>query len=359
LDLNATRQRFRIVEAKAYTGEVNNGQSLVTQTVKGGDYNDIRLSASDPSKHISMAGSVAVNVRAGQHVDITVGFEPDSITGPPVGNYEVMLEVRSNAPTWRRSIPIRARCEGINFGVMAYAEQGHAITLTNQTVDYPIVVTNAAGTPVSGAFSAQSLPPGVSMSPLPISIPAKTTQRYTLRFRVEMDGKPAQDGPTQPIVVALNAAGQRPVNLSMSIYHPQVMWNFGGVGGHIPGIPDHRCCEHDIGTTGANAVDVWIQKAGPQDAGFWWWRLGAYNLKGVDVGGTDFEVRVNFNANPTVQDTIKVHIGPRTQNQYYETGHLNPWINTNFLDAADGGVTFGLYELTQQPDGRMGPELQK
>jgi len=324
LDLNATRQRFRIVEAKTYTGEVNNGQPVGAQTVKGGDYNDIRLSASDPSKHISMAGSVAINVRAGQRVDITVGFEPDSIVGPPVGNYEVMLEVGSNVPTWRRSIPIRARCEGINFGVIVYAEQGNILTIADEATDVRIVANNATATPVAATFTATQLPPGVAMDPLSVVIPPQSALIYILKFHVNHT---AQDGNNQPVVVRLNYANQsRLINFTMSLFHTFIFMQ-------------------PAGETMAEGTGLGIRwaKLSMWDDGHWWWGIDTMNLApGGDIDpfrSRNFTTTLTFNANKAVSDTIDAHVGPMTSNQYYDRTNFSTWLRDYYLNAAEGGVT--------------------
>ena len=327
LDLNATHQRFRIVEARTYTGEVNNGQWVAAQTVKGGDYNDIRVSASDPSKHISMAGSVAINVRAGQRVDFTLGFEPDSILGPPVGNYEVMLDLGSNMPSWRRSIPIRARCEGINFGVIVYAEQGDILTIADKATDVRVVANNATAAPVAATFTAAQLPPGVTMDPLSVVIPPQSALIYILKFHVDHT---SQDGNNQAVLVRLNYANQsRLINFMMSIFHTFIFME----------------PARDTMVEGTSLGIRWAKLSMWND-GHWWWGIDTMNLApGTDIDPfrfRNFTTTLTFNANKAVPDTIDAHVGPMTANQYYDRTNFSPWLRDYFLNAAQGGVTVEL-----------------
>jgi hypothetical protein len=341
-------KRFRIDKAVAYTGEFILGTAQVYRMASGGDFEDIRSkNSSDPTK-VSMAGYVLLDVKAGQRVEVTVAFEPHASIGPPVGSYDTTLQLNWHRPDTTvaayQTVPLRAYCNGIHFGLIAYAEQAYAITLTDQSVDYPIVLTNSGTTPISGTFSAPQLPPGVKMNPLSMNIPPNSTQRATLRFNVI--GQSAQDGPNQDMAVAFNYGGQsRPINLSISIYHPWLWWCTSmdtGACGQTAGVPGL-----DLGQTFAGLyyfglgggasfkqVQVWIKTDGQ-----WWWKIDTFNNKTVDVGGSDFNVVLAFTANPLVTDTFNVHIGPSTENQYYERLNLHPWISSNFLTAAQTGVT--------------------
>jgi uncharacterized repeat protein (TIGR01451 family) len=334
-DLAETKKRFRIVELLTYTGEfvfiTGHRIAKIDQHVYGGKYDDIRTKPAPDSTKVSMAGFGSINVKRGQEVYVIVGFEPDAVVGPPAGNYEVGLQITTfnmnGSRLWGRTVPIRARCEGINFGVIFYAEQGDAVTLTNQTVEYPVVATNASANPMAATISAAKLPAGVTMAPLSITLKGRETQRQVLRFNV---ADAAEDGRAQPIVVNVAAGGQnRPVNLNLTIYHPWVWWEYGL--GRIPGVALRKCCD------GIQSVQVWIR-----EDGLWWWRVEAYNLNDIDIGGSDFDVAIHFNANSLVNDRIHAHIGPKTFSQYYEQTHLHPWIHTNFLEAADTGVSFNL-----------------
>lgn len=349
LDIKSARDlRFRIDKAITYKGEFVNGAPQVSEVANGGDWNDIRLSGEDPSVRVSMAGYVTINVKAHQRVHITVAFAPHTSIGPPAGKYEVPLKLvwhaRSNTkPVGFQTVPLRAYCNGINFGLIAYAEQSAVVTLTDRSVDYPVVLTNAGATPISGSFSPQQLPPGVIMNPMSLSIAPHSSQRATLQFNVNSQG--AQDGPNQDISVTFNYGGRsRPINLSLSIYHPWIWWcsvsgNRPVSCGDVPGTPGVELGDSFSYPVGGSAsvqqLQAWIKADGQ-----WWWKIDTYNSKSVDVGGTDFKAVLSFTANPVVSDTINVHIGPSTMHQHYE--HLmppHPWISNNFLTAAQTGVT--------------------
>ena len=139
-NLNATNRRFRIVNATAYTGEVVNGTPAVSLTIPGGQYQDVVLDPANPPTQISKAGFVAILGKKGQLIAFTVAFEPVGLGMTPVGDNEANLQlsgatsteinILSNAPatTWRRTASIRARFEGINFGVLG-AIDNTAITV--------------------------------------------------------------------------------------------------------------------------------------------------------------------------------------------------------------------------------------
>jgi len=129
-NLNATNRHFRIVNATAYSGEVVNGTPAVSLTIPGGQYKDVVLDPANPPTQISKAGFVAILAKKGQLIAFTVAFEPVGLGMTPVGDNEAILQlsgattseinILSNAPatTWRRTASIRARFEGINFGVL-------------------------------------------------------------------------------------------------------------------------------------------------------------------------------------------------------------------------------------------------
>lgn len=130
-NLNATNRHFRIVNAKAYSGEVVNGTPVVSLTILGGQYQDVVQDPANPPSQISKAGHVAILAKKGQLILFTVAFEPVGLGMTPVGNNEATLELSGaasteinilapNTPvaTWRRFASILARFEGINFGVL-------------------------------------------------------------------------------------------------------------------------------------------------------------------------------------------------------------------------------------------------
>ena len=334
LNLNATNRHFRIVNAIAYTGAVARGKALeVSLTVPGGQYQDVVLDPDNPPAQISKAGFVIIPAKKGQRIDFTIVFEPVGLGMTPVGDNEATLELLG--ATWTVTASIRARFEGINFGIMAYAEQGHADTLTEQVVEMPIVITNALQQPVGGTIAAIQLPPGVTMEsqgPQRFDIASQGSQRYPLRFRVT---KAAQDGPAQPIIVSVSGAGvTRQVNLSLTIYHPTVFWCFGLCGdsllGDIPGIDNNTNRDNDIRIT---EVNVWIR-----DDGNWGWDVAFGNFNAIDIGGTDVVFTVMFTQNGVVKDAIWPNIGRGSEMHGRARGHN--WIRDNYLLAAETGVTF-------------------
>jgi len=336
--LESARRRFRIVNLVSYTGEFVHGQPVVAQQAQGGRYEDIRPKGGADRTLISMAGFASINVKARQQVAVTVAFEPDPGAGPPVGNYQESLELNAfgtGGGHWARTVPIRASSNGINFGVLFYPEQGHAATLTNQTVEYPIVITNAAGTPALASLTAQALPPGVTMDPLNVSVPGQATLRQTLRFHVT-DAAP--DGSAQPIVVRLNSGGQvRSVDLSMSIYHPFLFWcesiSDSPNCDYIPGVGDQGWLIKD--GVHVRKLKVWVQRTGEIA-----WFIDMFNGNDpyVDIGGTDFRVNLWFRDEPRVSDAIEGNIGPSTTHQYYSHNFVHGWIADHFLTIADRGL---------------------
>ena len=131
LNLAATNRHFRIVNAKAYTGEVVNGIPAVSLTIQGGQYQDAVRDPANPPSQISKAGFVTILAKKGQLIAFTVAFEPVALGMTPVGDNEATLQLSGatstdinilspNAPvqTWTRTAEIRARFEGINFGVL-------------------------------------------------------------------------------------------------------------------------------------------------------------------------------------------------------------------------------------------------
>lgn len=331
-------KRFRIHRVVAYTGEFVNGVPQVYRQANGGEWDDIRPSGDNPSVRVSMAGSVVLDVKKGQRVDIVVAFEPHASIGPPVGRYDVPLQLTWHASTTGRvgsqTVWLRAYCNGIHFGLMAYAEQASAITLTGGSVDYPVVLTNSSATPIAGSFSPPQLPPGVTMNPASLTIAPNSSQRAILRFNV--NDQLAQDGPNQDIVVVFNSgAGNRTINLSISIYHPWVWWcGPWDTSGCLENSGDYL---PPLGGPGADHFMVWIKNDGT-----WWWRISTYYSPSfcISVGGADFDAVLTFNGNQAVKDRIPVHIGPCTSNQIYERTNVNAWIHNSFLTAADQGIDF-------------------
>jgi hypothetical protein len=350
MDIKDVREkRFRIDQAIAYTGEFVNGGAQVYRAARGGDWDDIRPSGQDPSVRVSMAGSVALDVKAGQRVAIVVAFEPHASIGPPVGRYEAPLlltwHASSTGRTGSQTVPLRAYCNGIHFGLLAYAEQAEATTLTDRSVDYPIVLTNSGGTPISGSFSATQLPPGVTMNPISITIGPNSAQRAVLRFNV--NGQRAQDGPNQDIAIAFNyGGGKRPINLSVSIYHPMIYWCSGsnsylscsGPSSQISGISPAVTLQTSDSDVGVDQIVVCIR-----DNGTWFWKINTHDWNRVELVPSNFKVILRFTDGPW--DEIPVHISGYVDFQPYEQWHdFDRWMQKNYLYAAEYGATVSISE---------------
>jgi hypothetical protein len=216
---------------------------------------------------------------------------------------------------------------------LAHAEVGHVDTLTEQVVEMPIVITNPQQRTIGGTIAAAQLPPGVTMEsqgPQRFEVANQGSQRYPLRFRVS---RAAQDGPAQPIVIAVSGAGvTRYVNLSVTIYHPTVFWCFGLCDGHtyidIPGI-DNRVNEKN--DQKVSEASVWIR-----DDGNYGWDVEVANFNVIDIGGTTYFVTVSFNGGP-VTNQLSKNVGPGIETFHFARGHN--YIRDNYLAIADRGVT--------------------
>jgi hypothetical protein len=348
LDLNATNRHFRIVNAISYTGRMVNNQPEVYQTVQGGQYQDVIVDPHNPPAQLTKAGFISISTRQGQRIDFTIAFEPVALGMAPVGNNDVTLtvtgvpsiDIHSNQapPNWTRVAPIHAYFAGINFGAILYTDQQHTSVLTGQSVDMTVLVRNASSNSIIGTITAAQLPTGVTMAAVPVSVAGQTTQRMILRFQVT---DAAYDGSVQPIVVQLTYMNQtRPLNLDLSIYHPWVFWFFPAYmdtasnSWHpIPGIPENRS---DQSSTGVMNVWAWLKNNGD-----FWWKIHAYNTKDVDFGGTNFDVFARWKATGST-DKISVHIGPKTNPQYYESLKNFAPLASYFIPAVEQSLTFSL-----------------
>jgi hypothetical protein len=348
LDLNATNRHFRIVNAISYTGRMVNNQPEVYQTVQGGQYQDVIVDPHNPPAQLTKAGLISISTRQGQRIDFTIAFEPVALGMAPVGNNDVTLtvtgvpsiDIHSNQapPNWTRVAPIHAYFAGINFGAILYTDQQHTSVLTGQSVDMTVLVRNASSNSIIGTITAAQLPTGVTMAAVPVSVAGQTTQRMILRFQVT---DAAYDGSVQPVVVQLTYMNQtRPLNLDLSIYHPWVFWFFPAYmdtasnSWHpIPGIPENRS---DQSSTGVMNVWAWLKNNGD-----FWWKIHAYNTKDVDFGGTNFDVFARWKATGST-DKISVHIGPKTNPQYYESLKNFAPLASYFIPAVEQSLTFSL-----------------
>lgn len=209
-NLNATNRHFRIVNAIAYTGEVVNKTLAVSLIIPGGQYQDVVLDPANPPAQISKAGFVAILVNKGQRIDFTVAFEPVGLGMTPVGDNEATLELSGatsseinilspNAPvtTWTRTASIRARFEGINFGVMG-AIDNTAITVfydgtpCGRVIPVPASITfhNAEQQVRSISVTPESLSPALHVQPFTLSL--APGERKQVPIPLQIDSCPNQ-----------------------------------------------------------------------------------------------------------------------------------------------------------------------
>lgn len=109
-NLNATNRHFRIVNAKAYSGEVVNGTPVVSLTILGGQYQDVVQDPANPPSQISKAGHVAILAKKGQLILFTVAFEPVGLGMTPVGDNEATLELSGMTSTDINILTPNTRC---------------------------------------------------------------------------------------------------------------------------------------------------------------------------------------------------------------------------------------------------------
>ena len=209
LNLNATNRHFRIVNAIAYTGEVVNRTLAVSLIIPGGQYQDVVLDPANQPAQISKAGFVAILAKKGQRIDYTVAFEPVGFGMTPVGDNEATLQlsgatsseinILSNAPatTWMRTASIRARFEGINFGVLG-AIGDTAITVfydgtpCGRLIPVPASITfhNAEQQVRSVSVTSESLAPALHMQPFTLSLAPGESKQVPIPLQI--DSCPAQ-----------------------------------------------------------------------------------------------------------------------------------------------------------------------
>jgi hypothetical protein len=206
LNLTATNRHFRIVNAKAYTGVLARGKTLdVSLTIPGGQYQDVVPDPANPPAQISKAGFVAILAKKGQRIDFTVAFEPVALGMTPVGNNEATLELSGatsseinilspNAPvtTWTRIVSIRARFEGINFGVIGTLDDT-AITVfydgtpCNRVIPVPAGITfhNAEQQARSISVTGESLAPALHVQPFTVSLAPGERKQVPIPLQID------------------------------------------------------------------------------------------------------------------------------------------------------------------------------
>jgi hypothetical protein len=208
-NLNATNRHFRIVNAIAYTGEVVNRTLAVSLIIPGGQYQDVVLDPANPPNQISKAGFVAILAKKGQRIDFTVAFEPVGLGMTPVGDNEATLQlsgatsseinILSSAPatTWIRTASIRARFEGINFGVLG-AIGNTAITVFYDgtpcgrliPVTASITFHNAEQQVRNVSVTPESLAPALHVQPFTLSLAPGESKQVPIPLQI--DSCPAQ-----------------------------------------------------------------------------------------------------------------------------------------------------------------------
>ncbi|HEY3196673.1 MAG TPA: hypothetical protein VGJ57_01570, partial [Nitrospirales bacterium] len=203
-NLNATNRHFRIVNAIAYTGELIRGQALaVSLTIPGGQYQDAVPDPANPPALISKAGFVAILAKKGQRIGFTVAFEPVALGMTPVGDNEATLQLSgatssevnilssAPAPTWTRTALIRARFEGINFGVLG-------------AIDDTAIMLFSDGTPCDR----------VTMVPVPASMTFFNAEQQARN--VSVTGESLASGlVVQPFNVTLGPGERKQVNIPL------------------------------------------------------------------------------------------------------------------------------------------------
>lgn len=205
LDMNATRRHFRILHARSYTGEVVNGGLVIAQLIPGGQYHEVIHDPADPQKQISKAGFATILLRKGQQVDFTIVFDPVGLGMTPVGENEASLELSAPlsqdvsilspstpSPMWKRTASIRARFEGINFGVIAQMEQASITTFVMSYVpDKPLsleaalLLTNTEQRPWSVTISPTAFDPHLHMAPFTVSLGPGEKRRIPLPLQID------------------------------------------------------------------------------------------------------------------------------------------------------------------------------
>jgi hypothetical protein len=206
-NLNATNRHFRIVNAIAYTGELIRGQALaVSQTIPGGQYQDAVPDPANPPALISKAGFVSILAKKGQRIAFTVAFEPVALGMTPVGDNEATLQLSgattseinilssAPAPTWTRTALIRARFEGINFGVLGAIDDTAIIVFSGTTpcgggqlVPVPASMTffNAEQQLRSVSVIAESFEPAIHVQPFSLSLAPGERKQVPIPLQID------------------------------------------------------------------------------------------------------------------------------------------------------------------------------
>jgi hypothetical protein len=250
-NLNATNRHFRIVNAKAYTGVLARGRALdVSLTIPGGQYQDVVPDPANPPAQISKAGFVSILAIKGQRIDFTVAFEPVALGMTPVGDNEATLElsgatsseinILSNAPatTWKWTASIRARFEGINFGVLG-AIDDTAITVfydgtpCGRVIPVPASITffNAEQQVRSISVTTESLAPALHVQPFTVSL--APGERKQVPIPLQIDSCPGQGIEYTGTIRYAYAGVVRRAGFGVTLYPNYYHWSNGNSHGSV------------------------------------------------------------------------------------------------------------------------------
>lgn len=240
-NLNATNRHFRIVNAKAYTGEVVNGTPAVSLTIPGGQYQDVVMDPANPPSQISKAGFVAILARKGQLIAFTVAFEPVGLGMTPVGDNDATLELsgatsteinilspNAPVPTWTRTAAIHARFEGINFGVLG-AMSDTAMTVfydgtpCGRLIPVPVSITfhNAEQQARSVSITAELSHP-LHMQGITVSV--GPGERKQVPISLQIDSCPSQGVEYKGRLSYTYAGVVRQVEFGVTLYPQLLHW---------------------------------------------------------------------------------------------------------------------------------------
>lgn len=301
LDASLVNARVKILEARSYTGLYANGMPVVANKVDN--------------------CGAPLPVFAGQRVEVVLAYDVDPGLGPPVGKYAGALTMKgldTSRVRWVRTAAVRIESLGINLGILAYAPQGTTETLTDRTVELPLVVTNAMGTPWSGMITPVRLPQGVSMPPVPVSFTGAGRQTVPLRFQVT---SAAKDGAFQTVIVQVTGGTySRTVRLDLTIVHPVVVWEQ-----WFPPKTDPD--------------DVRYFRSTMVDHGLWIVGIGLYSERNKSY----LNCPVQLDSNPAVKMFVdeRIFFGKSGYQSYeFESSLSSPWIKDNFVTAATAGFSW-------------------
>jgi len=246
LNLDATNRHFRILHARSYTGEVVNGTLVIAQLIPGGPYQEFVPDPANPKGQISKAGFVTILARKGQQIDFTLVFDPVGLGMTPVGDNEATLELiaplssdvnilPSNSPPpamWKRTASIRARFEGINFGVMAQMEPASIAKFVMSYVPHQplpletaLLLTNTEQRPWTVTISPAAFDPHLHMNPFTVSLGPGEKKRIPLPLQI--DGEALSISERRGAIRYAYGNVVRQVGFGVTYYHGYHAWHSG------------------------------------------------------------------------------------------------------------------------------------